>query len=144
MWLKCSLCSKNCFLPYSRSAIFFELSPDNSKLFSISLEGSSYRESTVNHSESLKVNSIYKRRFETFSIFFSIKIRCDNSVPLQNISKGKFYFILTLQNPNLQRLICLKAQTYHLRYSLTRIQLGQPIFWLQGLAWIEGPSPMLQ
>ena len=63
-----------------------------------------------------------------FSIFFSIKTRCDNSVRLQNISKVKFYFILTLENPNLQRLICLKAQTYHLWYSLTRIQLGQPIF----------------
>ena len=36
-----------------------------------------------------------------FSIFFSIKTRCDNSVPLQNISKVKFYFILTLENPNL-------------------------------------------
>ena len=30
-----------------------------------------------------------------FSIFFPIKTRCDNSVPLQNISKVKFYFILT-------------------------------------------------
>ena len=41
---------KSCFLPYSR-AIFFELpitrNPDNSNLFSISLEDSSYRESTV-------------------------------------------------------------------------------------------------
>ena len=54
-----------------------------------------------------------------FSIFFSIKTRCDNSVRLQNISKVKFYFILTLENPNLQRLICLKAQTYHLLIVLT-------------------------
>ena len=50
MWLKCSLCSKNCFFTLL-SAIFFELpitrTPDNSNLFSISLEGSSYRESTV-------------------------------------------------------------------------------------------------
>lgn len=30
-----------------------------------------------------------------FSIFFSMKTRCNNSVPLQNIYKGKFYFILT-------------------------------------------------
>ena len=48
MWLKCSLCSKNCnfsLLP----AIFFKLpitrTPDQP--FSISLESSSYRESTV-------------------------------------------------------------------------------------------------
>ena len=38
-----------------------------------------------------------------FSFFFSIKTRCDNSVPLQNISKVKFYFILTLENPNLSK-----------------------------------------
>ena len=39
--IKCSLCSKNCFFTY------FLRTPDNSNLFSISLEGSSYRESTV-------------------------------------------------------------------------------------------------
>ena len=50
MWLKYSLSSKNCFFTLI-SAIFFEpaitRTPDNSNLFSISLEGSSYRESTV-------------------------------------------------------------------------------------------------
>ena len=50
MWLKCSLCSKKCFVTLL-SAIFFELpvtqTPDNSNLFSISLEGSNYRELTV-------------------------------------------------------------------------------------------------
>ena len=55
MWLKCSMCSKNCFFTLL-SAIFCELpitrTPDDSnsrwiELFSISLEGSSYRESTV-------------------------------------------------------------------------------------------------
>ena len=50
MWLKCSLCSKNCFFKLL-SAIFFGIpitrTPDNSNLFSISLEGSSYRELTV-------------------------------------------------------------------------------------------------
>ena len=50
MWLKCSLCSKNCFFSLL-SAIFFELSitrtPDNSNRFSISFEVSSYRESPV-------------------------------------------------------------------------------------------------
>ena len=44
MWLKCSLCSKNCSFPYSW---LFSLSFRQLELFSISLEGSSYWKSTV-------------------------------------------------------------------------------------------------
>ena len=49
VWLKCSLCSKNCFFLTSG---YFLQAPDNSnswqlELFSIPLEGSSYGESTV-------------------------------------------------------------------------------------------------
>ena len=44
MWLKCSLCSKNCFY---LTLGYFLRTPDNSNPFSISLEGSSYWESTV-------------------------------------------------------------------------------------------------
>ena len=44
MWLKCSLCSKNCFY---LTLGYFLRTPDTSNLFSISLEGSSYWESTV-------------------------------------------------------------------------------------------------
>ena len=35
VWLKCSLCSKNCFCPYFR--LFFRV-PDNSKLFRLPLK----------------------------------------------------------------------------------------------------------
>ena len=44
MWLKCSLCSKNCFY---LTLGYFLRTPDNSNPFSISLEGSSFWESTV-------------------------------------------------------------------------------------------------
>ena len=55
MWLKCSLSRKNCFLPYSR---LFSSNSRYLKPFSISLEGSSYRESTVFQIQDSSVSSI--------------------------------------------------------------------------------------
>ena len=61
MWLKCSLCSKNCF--FFRAPCYFLRAADNSnsrKLepFSISLEGSSYRESTASHKKHSPISAI--------------------------------------------------------------------------------------
>ena len=77
MWLKCPLYSKNCFFTLL-TAIFFELlitrTPDNSNFFSISLEGSSYRESTVRYFISLLTQISICSNF--------------NLVPMQKPAKG--------------------------------------------------------
>ena len=93
MWLTCSLCSKNCFFFFYLTLGYFLRTPDNSNLFSISLESSSYRESTVSSYSAwvmIRVRWIaisfvmWQRCFPRIGIFSFLNWECIHEGRLRN------------------------------------------------------------